>query len=428
MSDKGPLPTDEQVEQWAGVLAGNGAVLEYLANRGISVKTVERYRLGFDQQSSAITIPIYDEGALVNVRFWSYGQEARARGKFRGVKGRNQNRMFPDGPGPGPKVYVMEGEPDCLAALSSGLNAITFTSGATAAPAIDRLAMLKDREVTVLYDADDAGRKGAKKAAREIRRYTNKVKIIDPCAIGGEEGDDYTDCLSKVGAQLGERIVEAEAATEWDRGKVDNFHVVHDVGFSESIASSYINKIVRLTATVAGCSERPYSVFLRLHGQCFAGDSENPKCNSCPLFTGEREVDLTARQLLCQVDVRDHQLQKFYDHAIGARCGAWEITEAKSDRRSIYHVALSHNLDMSTTDPDNISSEGSMQLRSAWIVTDATGGPKINSSYDLIGQTVTSPVDQANVQVFTGATLTVNPVEQFKLTDEARQVIRSFHP
>ena len=69
-----------------------------------------------------------------------------------------------------------------------------------------------------------------------------------------------------------------------------------------------------------------------------------------------------------------------------------------------------------------------MQLRSAWIVTDATGGPKINSSYDLIGQTVTSPVDQANVQVFTGATLTVNPVEQFKLTDEARQVIRSFHP
>lgn len=428
MSEKAPLPDDDAIDRWIDALSENEAVRSYLVGRGISEETIGKYKLGFDGSSSAITIPIFDEGALVNVRFWSYGSEARARGKFRGIKGRNENRMFPDGPGPGPKVYIMEGEPDCLAALSCGLNAITFTSGASTPPSSDRLVALKDREVTILYDADDAGRKGAKKAAKEVRRYTSKVRIVDPVSLGGVEGADFTDVLSEQREALSSKLVEVEAETPWDRGKVENFHVVHDVGFAESINANYINKIVRLTATVAGCSERPYSVFLKLAGQCFSGDSENPKCIACPLFTGDREVDLTPRQLLCQVDVKDVQLQKFYDYAIGARCGAWEITEAKSDRRSIYHVALSHNIDLATTDPDSVSSDSSMQLRSAWIVTDATGGPKINSSYDLVGQTVTSPVDQANVQVFTSASQTVNPVEQFKLTDEAKQVILGFNP
>ncbi len=131
-----------------------------------------------------VAIPVRDEkGRLVNIRLYLPGAD-RAKvfsyrmGPKKGGKSFGTPRLWPPpnqwGEG---TIWLVEGEPDCICALSHGLNAVTTTGGAgTFKPAWADL--FAGRDVVIAYDADEKGLSGAQKAAREIARKARLVRVL----------------------------------------------------------------------------------------------------------------------------------------------------------------------------------------------------------------------------------------------------------
>jgi putative DNA primase/helicase len=82
-------------------------------------------------------------------------------------------------------IWLCEGESDLLCALSQGLNATTQTAGCGTWP--DEFSeYFSCRDVVICYDADQAGMKGARKAAESLSKVAKSVRIIIwPEMMGG---------------------------------------------------------------------------------------------------------------------------------------------------------------------------------------------------------------------------------------------------
>ncbi|MCB2187668.1 MAG: toprim domain-containing protein [Deltaproteobacteria bacterium] len=159
-----------------------------------------------------IAIPIRDqEGLLVNVRKYLPGApENKVVSWGRGFgEARLWSPPTPGGPSQG-RIWLVEGEPDCLCAVSRGLEAITSTTGAgTWKPEWSRL--FAGREVVICYDADDAGREGAAKIARALARAGARVRIIEWPAFM-RPGQDLTDWFMAHGRTAAELEALADVA------------------------------------------------------------------------------------------------------------------------------------------------------------------------------------------------------------------------
>jgi putative DNA primase/helicase len=76
-----------------------------------------------------------------------------------------------------PTIWLCEGEPDWICALSHGLTANTATGGAGSwRPGFNR--HFKGRDVVIAYDADLAGYNGAHKVAAELAKVAGRVRIL----------------------------------------------------------------------------------------------------------------------------------------------------------------------------------------------------------------------------------------------------------
>ncbi|MBW1712906.1 MAG: DNA primase, partial [Deltaproteobacteria bacterium] len=182
-------------------------------------------------QDKRIAIPVRnDKGQLVNVRLYLPGGKPKVRSW---ASGYGASRLWPP-PGQwraGEPVWLCEGEPDAITAVSQGLNAVTQTAGAgTWKDEFNRA--FKGRDVVVAYDADLKGRQGAEKAARQIARTAKLVRIIDwpefmleDGQLPPDHGQDLTDFFVRQGRSPGDlmdllagaRTVDPPAPEE-DRG------------------------------------------------------------------------------------------------------------------------------------------------------------------------------------------------------------------
>lgn len=205
----------EHAEQrlWEGDDVANDHLRFLQDERGLTAETIRKAGLGLefiehgDDAEWRITIPVVQEGKLINVR--RYLPHAADR-KIISLHGHGAGAFLynadalaehPDLP-----VLLCESEFDCLLAQqeSEGLYvAVTGTGGASNVPAdIDRLA---HRETFIAYDADDAGTKGGEKVASRLRELGAKPGIIDLTALGlaPGSGEDVTDLLMEHVTALG---------------------------------------------------------------------------------------------------------------------------------------------------------------------------------------------------------------------------------
>lgn len=100
------------------------------------------------------------------------------------------------------KTYLVEGEKDMLAARAFGLNAITITGGAMASLHELSIPEFKGRDVVVMYDNDDAGRKGALKKYNELKNIAGSIKYIDISGVVEQEKEDFFDAVHKYGMEM----------------------------------------------------------------------------------------------------------------------------------------------------------------------------------------------------------------------------------
>lgn len=138
-------------------------------------------------QGQRVAIPIRDEvGRLVNIRLYRPGGAAQNKvlsywtgAKETKVSYGEPPRLWPYEPPEGiaGPLWLCEGEPDCLCALSHGLNAITATGGA-GTWRDEWAARFQGQEVVIAYDADLAGIKGALNLAKRLVPQGCRVHLL----------------------------------------------------------------------------------------------------------------------------------------------------------------------------------------------------------------------------------------------------------
>jgi len=181
--------------------------LEYLTTkRGWSREVIEKYGIKYHDKGrrKAVAIPVYSEGALVNIR--TYAPETANKILSWG-KGLGEARLYPEevierARAAGQPVILCEGEPDALCGISRGLYCVTQTAGAETWK--DHFnAKFKGLEVIICYDHDDAGRKGAERVARHLPHFARSVSMIQWPEFMREK-EDLTDWFVKYGKSVEE--------------------------------------------------------------------------------------------------------------------------------------------------------------------------------------------------------------------------------
>ncbi|MGD0328116.1 MAG: toprim domain-containing protein [Minisyncoccia bacterium] len=174
-------------------------IRQYLNARGITDAVIDAHKLGWGKFYGKwwITIPIQD--IYRAFQFFKLRRDPNAGDEKttypRGIEAQiygwetltNLNNS----------LLICEGELDRLALLSKNIPAITSTHGAMTFKQEWCGKVGKGRKIYICFDNDEAGRKGAERAAKMLENVGNETYIITlPQEVG--EGGDITDYLVKL--------------------------------------------------------------------------------------------------------------------------------------------------------------------------------------------------------------------------------------
>lgn len=157
-------------------------------------------------------------------------------------------------------MYICAGEKDMATSRSHGLNAYTLTTGEGTLPFSP--VPFKGRNITILYDNDDAGKTGAIKLATYLLPYVNTVRVVNKFhEICKENKEDMTDFWNKYNGTK-EQIIQ------WTKGtdlftQADSIMLTNSiplVTLAEATSTKYINKLVKSNIQVVAVSDIQYQV------------------------------------------------------------------------------------------------------------------------------------------------------------------------
>jgi hypothetical protein len=190
-----PLATSEQaVASYRDTLLANEDLLVRLTQlRGWSRQAIEELELG--QEGSRIVFPIRDaHDLLVGVVRYAPGPDRGDAPKLLADQG-SKRELFP-----GPEsvsegegfLFLVEGEPDAVAAHSLGLPAVALPGAASWQR--EWRKRFAERKVVLVFDADEAGRKAARQVAGDLAPVATEVRVLE-LEPSRSDGYDLSDFL-----------------------------------------------------------------------------------------------------------------------------------------------------------------------------------------------------------------------------------------
>ncbi len=181
--------TERDIERWQTALSRRPALIARLCSqRGWRYETMRTLQLGYDR--GRVTIPIRNaHGTLRGLQ--RYQPEHTSRPKMLALRGSRHGLIPHPNTEPSQRIVLVEGPPDMIAARSNGLPAIAVPGDHAWKPRWARL--LAGRHVTIIMDADDAGRDAAQRIWHDLHDLAN-THIID-LAPDRDDGYDLTDWL-----------------------------------------------------------------------------------------------------------------------------------------------------------------------------------------------------------------------------------------
>lgn len=313
-----PFPSEDYVSACVKKLQERPAEIKALHEFGITDEVISKYRLGYDD--TRVTIPIYSRtGKLINVRKYlpphrRIGGSTNA--KVIGVRGCNEARFYPyENLSPDKNdVYVVEGEKDCLVAISRGLNCVTGTGGSNM-PAHEE-SLFADKNVYLMIDNDPAGARLCANYVHALAKIARDIKVIKlPCKDFTDywceyHNTDFTPYIEDGIVQPERRDVQQEATSLSKSEYVEN-----------------LNTWVNLeNMCVIGADPKTYTVPCKLRVRCMNVTCTKP-CRIGTARTAE-EVDIDPRQILQFVnssdEVQDRYLKKLFScKSVGSEPAAY---------------------------------------------------------------------------------------------------------
>lgn len=262
-----------------------------IEKRGISLSVLEKYKIGFDSQR--FWIPIQDDkGNYINVRKYRYDKGTGP--KMVGYdKGYNSISLFPKDTMDGNTVYIMEGEMDCLLAITIGLPAVTQTAGAMSWNNKFNSRFHK-KNIVICYDNDDAGAKGSSMVASCLQSVANSIKIVKlPVELEHEDFTDYIlkynhtkdDFLSLINSMPD--VLEAKKQVAAKLKEISSDETEYEIDLIDAANSEYVNKIVNVPVQIIGKIVPAYILPKKVAMVC---DGNKKACMTCPIFANHGTV------------------------------------------------------------------------------------------------------------------------------------------
>lgn len=161
-------PDPGKADRYHQALLKDAEAMAYLHGRGILDESIERFRIGLYSNKGTrwITIPHYQGGELVNIKFRSLPPAEKT---FRRIPDCKSVLFNVDALKGRQEIILTEGELDAISLIQAGAdNVIGATNGAGAFDPewIDQLKTLK--KIFIAYDSDEAGQKGARALAKRL--------------------------------------------------------------------------------------------------------------------------------------------------------------------------------------------------------------------------------------------------------------------
>lgn len=140
---------------------------------GVDVAALDALAVGLDELGGS-TWPMRDHlGRMIGIRRRSHGEKRAIRG--------SRNGLFVPDVAETTRVVVTEGESDCAAALSLGFFAIGRPGCQGGGELLSRwIGCRADRDLAIVADVDEVGRRGAASLASLLAPYCRSVRIAAP--------------------------------------------------------------------------------------------------------------------------------------------------------------------------------------------------------------------------------------------------------
>jgi hypothetical protein len=328
-----PFPTDEDIELWHKKLLASPREMEAVHSFGFRDELINSMKIGLED--IRITFPIKSRtGHYVNVRKYLPPHRRLQNDnsqKCINIKGLGQRRYYPYDAFDSPAVIVIvEGEKDCIAARSQGINAVTGTGG-SAIP-FDEISLFNGKDVAIMVDTDSVGQRSTKAYTQLLKAIVKSLQIITL------PDKDFVEYYERTGdaniwqfAAPYEDYVTEVAQTE-----------AQDVSLLRSEFTENLNTWVKLRAmSVVGVEPRIYSIPQKLKISC-----NNLKCSRpCPVMSGPDKsrlmVDVDARQMLQFVDSADSAMDTYVKKLFGCKYASAEGSDFINVQKLIFQESAS---------------------------------------------------------------------------------------
>ena len=186
-------------------------IRQYLNNRGLTDDVIDKSKLGWweSKVGNRISIPVGDEdGVPIYLKLRQDPNDPKKGNKYIFYPGGNASLFGVEFlKNEKDRVFICEGEFDCMLLQSKGMTAVTSTAGAgTFKPEwVDKFADKK--EVYIVFDLDKEGQDGMQKVAEKLSAIkTLSVFTITLTEEVGAKGD-LTDFFTKFNGTV-ERLLE----------------------------------------------------------------------------------------------------------------------------------------------------------------------------------------------------------------------------
>lgn len=328
-----PFPTEEQIESWHKNLCNMPREIEAMSEYGWTKQIVDDLHIGF--YDDRIIIPIKSRtGYWVNARRYLPVHRRNSdshNAKCLNIRKLGQKRYYPYEAFEEDKIYVVEGEKDCIAARAQGFNAVTSTGG-SAIPS-EEIYLFKNKDVVLMLDTDSVGKRNVKNYVTLLKGVARSIQIVD---LPVKDFADYYHEYKNVDIEQYTRdyaeVQQAEESVE-----------ATDVTLVRSEFTENLNTWVKLNKmSVSGVEPKIYTIPTKLKVVC-----KNAACSKpCPLaFSNSSDaaqyVDVDPRQMLQFIDSADSAQDTFLRKLYGCRSITAEPVDYINCQKVIFQESAS---------------------------------------------------------------------------------------
>ena len=333
-----PFPSDETIQKYHERLLKSPKDLAILESFGFNKETIDDLMIGLDD--FRIVFPIKSKtGYWINLRRYLPPQRRLTDSKepkCLNMRGLGQRRYYPYIAFDEQEIVIVEGEKDCVAARSQGINAVTGTGG-SAIP-VDEIGLFTGKDVVLMLDSDTVGQRCVSTYIQLLKNIASSIRIVKL------PQKDFVDYYSACRA-ANEPVDIWQFATDYlEYEKQQSLGEAQDVSLVRSEFTENLNTWIKLNnMSVVGVEPKIYTLPTKLKCIC-----RNSKCNKpCPLaFSATNPefaqvVDVDPRQLLRFMDSADSAQDSYLRQVFGCKSVQAEPTDFINCQKIIFQESAS---------------------------------------------------------------------------------------